>query len=69
MPEMGTVDNVAIALVNFGAYLIGERRPNLALRVGQDNDNHDITWDFNERVGGEVWDSNGVATLKMAATT
>lgn len=69
MPQMGTVDNIAIALVNFGAYLIGERRPNLAIRVGQDNDSHDITWDFNERVGGEVWDSNGVATLAMAATT
>lgn len=64
MPEIGA-DAKVIALANFGAYVIGERRPNLALRVGQDNDNHDITWDFNERVGGEVWDSNGVAILEM----
>lgn len=65
MPDLGT-GNKPIALVNFGAYLIGERRPNLALRVGQDNDNHDITWDFHERVGGQVWDSAGVAVLANA---
>jgi HK97 family phage major capsid protein/ATP-dependent Clp endopeptidase proteolytic subunit ClpP len=64
MPEIAG-DAKAIALVNFGAYVIGERRPNLSLRVGMDNDNHDITWDFAERVGGKVWDSNGVAILEM----
>lgn len=69
MPEMGTVDAVAIALVNWGAYLIGERRPQLALKVGYDNDTHDITWDFNARIDGETWDSNGVATLAMASST
>ena len=65
MPDLGT-GNKPIALVNFGAYLIAERRPNLALRVGQDNDNHDITWDYHERVGGQVWDSAGVAVLQNA---
>jgi len=65
MPDLGT-GNKPIALVNFGAYLIAERRPNLALRVGQDNDNHDITWDYHERVGGTVWDSAGVAVLQNA---
>lgn len=58
----------AIILAHPAAYLIGERRPNLALKVGYDNDTHNVTWDFNERVGGEVWDSNGVAVLAMAAT-
>ena len=65
MPDLGS-GNKPIALVNFGAYLIAERRPNLALRVGQDNDNHDITWDFHERVGGTVWDSAGAAILQNA---
>lgn len=64
MPEIGTGEKV-IALVNWGAYIIGERRPNLAIRVGQDNDNHDITWDYNERVDGQVWDGNGAAILEM----
>lgn len=67
--NMGTVDNPAIILVNPMAYLIAERRPNIAIKVGYDNDTHSITWDFNERVGGQVWDSNGVAVLQMAATT
>lgn len=67
--DMGTVDAPAIILVNPMAYLIGERRPNLALKVGYDNDTHSITWDFNERVGGETWDTNGVAVLQMAAST
>jgi HK97 family phage major capsid protein len=65
MPDLGS-GNKPIALVNFGAYLIAERRPNLALRVGQDNDNHDITWDYHERVGGQVWDSAGIAVLANA---
>lgn len=59
---------VSILLVHPAAYLIGERRPNLALKVGYDNDTHNVTWDFNERVGGEVWDTNGIALLQMAAT-
>lgn len=59
---------VAIALVNPMAYLIGERRPNLALKVGYDNNTHNVTWDFNERVGGQIWDTNGVALLTMAAS-
>ncbi len=62
--DMATGNN-AIVLVNPMAYLIGERRPNLALKVGYDNDTHNVTWDFNERVGGETWDSNGVAILTM----
>ncbi|MFP4066225.1 MAG: head maturation protease, ClpP-related [Spirochaetaceae bacterium] len=67
MPDLGA-SNKPIALVNFGAYLIAERRPNLALRVGQDNDNHDITWDYHERVGGTVWDTAGLAVLANAAS-
>ena len=56
-------DKKVVALVNWGCYLIGERRPNLMLRVGADNDSHTITWDFNERVGGQVWDTAGVKIL------
>lgn len=58
----------SIALVNPMAYLIGERRPNLALKIGYDNDTHNVTWDFNERVGGQIWDTNGLALLAMAAS-
>jgi len=58
----------SIALVNPAAYLIGERRPNLALKIGYDNDTHNVTWDFNERVGGQIWDTNGLALLAMAAS-
>lgn len=67
MADFGA-DEKTIFLVNPAAYLIGERRPNLALRVGFDNDNHDITWDFSERVGGEIWDTSGVAILEQAAS-
>ncbi len=67
--NMGAVDKKAIILVHPAAYLIGERRPNLALKVGYDNDTHNVTWDFSERVGGQTWDTNGLAILQMAATT
>ena len=56
-------DKKVVGLVNWGCYLIGERRPSLMLRVGADNDSHTITWDFNERVGGQVWDTAGVKIL------
>lgn len=61
------VNAISIVLVNPMAYLIGERKPSLAIKVGYDNDTHNITWDFSERVGGQTWDPNGVAPLKMAA--
>lgn len=55
-----------IALVNFGGYVIGERRDNVRLVAGFDETTHDITWDYNVRIGGQVWDSNAVAVMEIA---
>lgn len=56
-----------VALVNFGGYVIGQRRDNVRIRAGLDNENHDVTWDFNVRIGGKVWDSSAVAVLGIAS--
>jgi HK97 family phage major capsid protein len=56
-----------IALVNWNAYAIGERRPNLALKVTEDSDTHATNWDFAERADGKLWNTSGAKILAMHA--
>lgn len=67
IPAMGANEK-AITLVHPAAYLIGERRPQYAIQIGYDYNKHRTLMDFNVRVGGQVWDADGVAILQMAAT-
>jgi len=56
-----------IACVNFGGYAIGERRPNLALKVTENADTHATNWDFAERIDGKLWDTSALELLAMHA--
>jgi len=56
-----------IALVNWSGYAIGERRPNLALKVTENSDTHATNWDFAERVDGKAWNTAAVKVLAMHA--
>jgi len=56
-----------IALVNFSGYAIGERRPNLALKVTENADTHATNWDFAERVDGKLWNTAAAKILAMHA--
>jgi HK97 family phage major capsid protein len=62
-----TITNSAkvIALVNFNAYVIGERHPNLALKVTENQDTHATNWDFAERIDGKLWNTAGAKILAM----
>jgi HK97 family phage major capsid protein len=56
-----------IALVNWSGYAIGERRPNLALKVTENADTHATNWDFAERIDGKAWNTAAVKVLAMHA--
>ena len=64
-----TITNSAkvIACVNFSGYAIGERLPNLAIKVTENADTHATNWDFAERVDGKLWDINALELLAMKA--
>jgi HK97 family phage major capsid protein len=64
-----TITNSAkvIALVNWNSYAVGERRPNLAIKVTEDPDTHATNWDFAERVDGKLWNTAGAKILAMHA--
>ena len=64
-----TITNSAavIACVNFNGYAIGERRPNLSLKVSENVDTHATNWDFAERVDGKLWDVSALELLAMHA--
>lgn len=67
-PAIGA-GNKVIALVNWAGYVIGERRPALAMKITEDPDNHNINWDFNERIDGKTWNTDAVKILAMKAST
>lgn len=64
-----TITNSAkvIACVNMAGYAIGERRPNLAVKVTENADTHATNWDFAERVDGKLWDVSALELFAMKA--
>lgn len=68
-PNIATITNSAkvLALVNFSGYAIGERHPNLALKVSENVDTHATNWDFAERVDGKLWNTAAAKILAMHA--
>lgn len=66
-PEM-EASAKAVALVNWGAYCIMQRKEKFSMIVGVDHTTHDGTWDFSERIDGQTWDADGVKILAMASS-